>query len=348
VTTGSERGEPNAVVRLFWNRDERRPRTLWRLLGLAFLFVAGTLLLSLLLGALLFLVAPAPPGAVGPFIAVISLASLIAILVSAWLAARFLDRRPFADYGLRLDRAWWLDLLFGLALGALLMTGIFLLEWGLGWIAITGSFRTADPARTFGGAILTPLVTFLCVGIYEELLTRGYLLRNLAEGLNAPRVGARAALLIAWLLSSAVFGLLHATNPNATLVSTINLVLAGLFLGLGYVLTGELGIPIGLHITWNFFQGNVFGFPVSGLPTQGATFIAIEQRGPELWTGGAFGPEAGLIGLGAMLLGSLLTVLWARLSRGEARLQTQLARYVSRHTAAEQMVTSRTLEGADG
>jgi hypothetical protein len=85
-----------------------------------------------------------------------------------------------------------------------------------------------------------------------------------------------------------------------------------------------LAIPIGLHITWNFFQGNVFGFPVSGTDA-GATFIAIEQGGDALVTGGAFGPEASLIGIGAMVLGCALTVLWVRLRYGSAGIREKLA-----------------------
>lgn len=79
-------------------------------------------------------------------------------------------------------------------------------------------------------------------------------------------------------------------------------------------------------IAWNFFQGNVFGFPVSG-GFFGATFIAIEQRGPDLLTGGAFGPEAGLLWLLVSLLGAVLVWLWVRYRRGTAQLQTGLARY---------------------
>ena len=81
-------------------------------------------------------------------------------------------------------------------------------------------------------------------------------------------------------------------------------------MGVGYLLTGELAFPIGLHFAWNFVQGNVFGFPVSGKSAVGATVIAIDQGGSPLWMGGAFGPEAGLVGVLAMGVGALLTLLW--------------------------------------
>jgi hypothetical protein len=96
---------------------------------------------------------------------------------------------------------------------------------------------------------------------------------------------------------------------------------------MGVLLTGELAIPIGVHITWNFFQGNVFGFPVSGSDFSIATFISIEQGGPGLWTGGVFGPEAGLLGLAAILLGGALTIVWVRWRNGQARLRAELAKY---------------------
>jgi hypothetical protein len=127
------------------------------------------------------------------------------------------------------------------------------------------------------------------------------------------------------VLSSALFGYLHADNPNATLLSTANVLLAGMMLGFGYVLTGELAIPIGLHVTWNFFQGTVFGFPVSGLSFPGATFLRTDQSGPALWTGGPFGPEGGLLAPGAMAVGILLTALWVRLRRGRIAIYSPIA-----------------------
>lgn len=252
-------------------------------------------------------------------------AGLIGALLSVWLAGRFLDRRSFADFGFHLNGGWWLDLFFGMALGALLMTAVFLAELGLAWVTVTGAFESLVPGAPFWLAILVPAALFLCVGFNEELISRGYQLRNAAEGLNLPGVGPRNAVLLAWVLSSAFFGYLHATNPNATLLSTINVALAGLMLGCGYVLTGELAIPIGLHITWNFFQGAVYGFPVSGLRVGGATFLSLDQGGPDLWTGGPFGPEGGLLGPAAMISGVFLTILWVRLRRGRVGVHIPIA-----------------------
>lgn len=253
-------------------------------------------------------------------------ASLPAAVLSVWLAGR-LDRRSFKDFGFHLDGGWWLDLLFGLLLGAMLMTAVFLTQLVLGWVTVTGSFRSLVPGVPFAPLILLPFAAFLCVGIYEELFSRGYQLRNMAEGLDYPTLGPRGAVLAAWALSSLLFGVLHSLNPNASVQSTVNITLAGLMLGTAYVLTGELATPIGLHIAWNFFQGNVFGFPVSGLNSLGATFISTKQAGPQLWTGGAFGPEGGLLVTFATLAGILFTVLWVRLRRGRASIHTPLAEY---------------------
>ena len=320
-------------MRLFFDERTGRLRAPWRLLLQYLIYtVAISLFVDLLATALLV----AGPGSSGgldtsvlagsPLLPLISgVAGLGGALLSVWLAGRFLDRRAFAEYGLHLSRGWWLDLFFGMALGALLMTAIFVVQLGLGWVTVTGAFEPGVPGVSFWLAVLVPAAFFLCVGFNEELVSRGYQLRNTAEGLNLPGVGPRGAILLAWVLSSAFFGYLHASNPSATPLSTFNVALAGLMLGFGYVLTGELAIPIGLHVTWNFFQGAVFGFPVSGLNIVGATFLSIDQGGPALWTGGPFGPEGGLLAPAAMAVGILLTALWVRLCRGEVDVHTPIS-----------------------
>jgi membrane protease YdiL (CAAX protease family) len=327
----------------FYNKEQKRLRALWRILIQGGLFLVGLTLIGTFLGVIAMLIMAASGQADlelllnqdalmdafmslggGWLFALNGVGTVVVIILTFLLAGWLLDRRKFVDFGFHFSRLWWLDLGFGLGLGAILMLMIFVIELAAGWITIQDAFRAIG--NSFLSSWLAALVGFISVGIYEEMLFRGYHLRNLVEGLNWKILGSRSALWIGYILSSSIFGLAHATNPNATWVSTLNLVLAGLFLGLGFVLTGELAIPIGLHITWNFFQGNVFGFPVSGARS-GTSLITIQQGGPNLLTGGAFGPEAGLVGIFAILVGSILTVLYVRKTRGEVRMRTELADY---------------------
>lgn len=241
------------------------------------------------------------------------------ILIVAWWTARMIDRRPLVDYGFRFSRAWWLDFCFGLALGAGLMALVFLTAWLAGWVTVVATWRTDPPDISFGMAFLAPLVLYLVVAIAEELLTRGNQIVNLAEGLSA--WGYMSALFTAWIISSIVFGLLHIFNPHATWVSITNLTLMGFMFGLGFVLTGELGLPIGLHLTWNLVQGNFYGFPVSGKMQYGVTLVAIQDLGPEVWTGGAFGPEAGMLGILATVAGMLAILVWVKWRYGDLSLR---------------------------
>jgi len=318
---------------LFWHREERRLRAGWRVVLYSMLWlaiqVASTLVIQSPATTLLTLIFPA----LTPIADALLFYVVNALLVigMTWLMTRHIDHRPLTDIGLRLDSHNAEDFVFGLLLGAGLMTLIFVTEFALGWIIVTNYLHTTLRNATFGIAIWQPIFLFVAVGINEELLSRGYQLRNLAEGINFAFVTPRTAVLIAWLFSSLIFGFLHILNPNSTWVSTTALMLAGIMLGLGYVLTGRLGLPIGLHITWNFFQGSVYGFRVSGNDLSNTSFIAIQQVGPQLWTGGAFGPEAGLLGIVAILLGLLLTALWVQWRYGAIAIQNTLAIYRTGH-----------------
>jgi membrane protease YdiL (CAAX protease family) len=317
-THGATRRALGFLLAIFWNGDERRVRALWRLVALV-LAVSGAGLAVRATGLL-------PERGTREFYVVGSVIRVLLVLAVMGLLGRLLDRRPLRDFGLSLDRAWWIDLTFGLSLGAAMMTTIFVAGWSLGWIEVTGTLRTTAPGEAFGRAILMPALLFVGVGIVEELLARGYLLHNVAEGLAFRRMGGpRGGLVAATAISSVLFALGHVNNPNTTWVSTVNIAFAGALLALGLLLTGQLAIPIGMHITWNFFQGSVYGFPVSGVTRFRTTLIVTEETGPDLWTGGVFGPEAGLLCLVAMAASAVAIVLWVRRRQGSVHLVTSLA-----------------------
>ena len=106
------------------------------------------------------------------------------------------------------------------------------------------------------------------------------------------------------ILSSLYFGVEHLSNPNSSWLAVAGIFFVGLLMAYAYLRTRQLWLPIGIHIGWNFFESAVFGFPVSGYDRSG--LLQIDISGPALWTGAAFGPEAGLIMLPICVLGVLL------------------------------------------
>ena len=315
------------VTDLFWNWRTRRPRLPWRLgavfLAIAIIATAAGVAAPFVRSSSATVLAMAVPGAQAAAAAgnLVFFATQTVVYVGAVsLTGRFVDRRRFRDFGFHVDRGWWIDLGFGLVLGAALLTAVFLVEYAAGWVEVTGTFRIAQSGFPFGPWFAWGFVTFVGIGVTEELLARGYLIKNVSEGLTwFDRVDPRGAVGLAVLGSALVFAWGHFTNPNASLASTAGIFLAALMLAAGYVTTGELAIPIGIHVTWNFFQGPVYGFPVSGIDF-GLSVLAIEQRGPTLLTGGAFGPEAGLLGAAASVVGIGLTLLWVRRREGRLRI----------------------------
>jgi membrane protease YdiL (CAAX protease family) len=280
------------LARIFLSPDEPRLRAGWRLLiQTILLFVFGAVIsiaasfLGPLSGSLLW----------GQIL------NFIIITASVYVARRWLDKRSFESLGLKLDKHTLLDILTGIGITFIQMGFIYVLMLGLGWLTFEGFAWEFDPISMLIREVVTFFIAFIFVGWNEELLSRGYHLQTIASGLN-----------LFWgvIISSAVFGLLHLGNPNATWVSAAGMFFAGVYLAYGYLRTKQLWLSIGLHIGWNFFEGVVFGFPVSGLDIYALTRIKV--HGPELWTGGAFGPEAGLIVLPSLILGGFLIYLYTK------------------------------------
>lgn len=308
------------AMNIFINPGDGRPRAGWR--------IANQLVLFLLLVVGLMLA----KNALIPGVSIKLLDALImgsAGMASVWFAARLIDRRSIKEYGLARDRRWMEDLGAGLALGAVAMMLIFLIELAFGWISITGFGweRQTDIPYLFWFS--SYLFAMLIIGFYEELIFRGYQIFNMVEGLHSSSISIRAASAIAVITSSTIFGLLHAANPNAGLISTLNIILAGVMLAVPYLLTGSLAISIGIHISWNFFQGGLFGFAVSGTPFRGS-LIQIKQEGARYITGGSFGPEAGLVGIFGIILILGLSVYYINYRQSDLSIHTTFKKELSK------------------
>ena len=144
------------------------------------------------------------------------------------------------------------------------------------------------------------IMIFLAVAVGEEMVCRGVIFRLIDERWNTG---------IALLVSALFFGVMHIANDNATWWSSLAIAIeAGLLLGAVYKWSGTLWVPIGIHWAWNYTQGNIFGLAVSGGNTN-ETILATTVNGPEIITGGAFGPEASII---TVILGIFLTLVFLR------------------------------------
>jgi hypothetical protein len=138
---------------------------------------------------------------------------------------------------------------------------------------------------------------FVIAGATEELIFRGFPFQALVHNLRGP--GAIA-------ITSLIFGLAHVSNPGASVFSTINTMLAGIWLGVAYLMTRSLWLATGLHWSWNFAMVFIFGLPVSGLTTLGEFAWLRGLTGEPMWvSGGSYGPEAGVAATLALLLSTL-------------------------------------------
>ena len=209
--------------------------------------------------------------------------------VSRWRRAQIL---PWQGMGLRVDAHAWIDLAVGIAIGTLVMGGIFGVEWMLGMLHVRGA-----QLPNLGWAIWLPALAFLAFG--EEVAYRSLMLNGLLVMLRKRW--------LALTVMAACFGLAHAGNPNASPLSLLGNALGGLVYGIAFLGSGRIWLPLGLHFAWNFVQAPVLGFPFLGKE------IGLVQQTPvgnALITGGSYGPEAGLVGMAFRFVAIALLVGW--------------------------------------
>jgi membrane protease YdiL (CAAX protease family) len=209
---------------------------------------------------------------------------LFGTLFTVWLFQKFVNREPFTSIGLEFS-GYKDDFVSGLLLG------VGLIVLGFGTLYIFNFLSVASIQFSLIDQLFY-LSLFAVVSLNEEIAIRGYILQNLSRSFNK---------YIALVLSSLVFMIMHIGNPNMSAVPLFNLFLAGLLLGIYCIHKNNLWFPIGAHITWNYFQGPVLGFEVSGNDVDSIFIQSL--NGSELITGGEFGFEGSIILTTFMIIG---------------------------------------------
>ena len=236
------------LATIFLSPQEPRLRAGWRLLLQTVLYLVLAILFTIIASVFGFGI-----GALGILSEILD---FLAVLASVYIARRWLDRRSLESLGLKFSVQSLIDILAGIGISFLQMGFIYVAMFFIGWITFKGFAWNFDPINIVITGVINFFIIFIIVGFKEEILSRGYHLQTIASGIN-----------LFWgvIISSAIFGLLHLANPNATWISAAGIFFAGLYLAYAYIRTKQLWLSIGLHIGWNFFEGVVFGFPVSGL-----------------------------------------------------------------------------------
>lgn len=201
---------------------------------------------------------------------------------------KFFIKRSFTNMGLTSIKKNYKDLFAGLLFGIVSISVVFLL------LVITGNAEVKSWIPHFEIEQLLYIFVFIAVGFAEEIFTRGYMMSVLRQTGNA---------YVAVMVSSIIFALMHSMNSGLSLVAYLNLALVGILFGFMYLKSGNIWMCIGFHITWNYFQGYVFGFKVSGQSTKG--ILTTGYPNSNVFNGGAFGPEGGLFVTIVILIGLL-------------------------------------------
>ena len=215
----------------------------------------------------------------------VATSALDLLLYGGWW--KWTEKRPAADLPMRRMAA---DTSVGFGVG------VFYFVLVTGCIALFGGYKVDGIGHDWA-ALVKALFLFLVVAVGEEVLFRGIVFRMIDE---------RWGTLVAMIVSALIFGFVHISNQNATVWSSLAIAVeAGLMLAAAYKWSGTLWVPIGIHWSWNFFQGPIFGFAVSGNETQ--SLIKSVIKGSDWLTGGPFGAEASVP---ALLLGLAFAIVF--------------------------------------
>ena len=206
--------------------------------------------------------------------------SNLLIIISSIIIWKLFEKKKISSMGITSIKKGYKELIVGLGLGAITMSIV-----AIGIVAI-GDVKLVKPINKPNISIylLYGLIQFIFVGFGEEILSRGYIMSVLKQTRNK------------WIIligPALIFAALHLGNNGIDVLSFINLFLVGVLFAYMFMKSKNIWMPIGYHITWNYFQGYIWGFKVSGTSTNG--LYQIENVTNNIINGGAFGPEGGII-----------------------------------------------------
>ena len=251
------------------------------------LIVGFYVLFSVLLGVFVAAAGGLPgEGTADPQGVLVQWLTLTATLITTFVMLRLVEKLPWSTIGLQPEAAAPMVLVRGTALGAFAI-GVA----SLVLVAVQQLRIVATPDGSWWGTAGYAAAVLLPAAFFEELFMRGYTFSVLRRA-----AGWKVALVV----TSVVFGLLHAGNPGADVQSMLAVIVAGFFLGAVFLATGSLYAVGAAHFAWNWTMAGLLHTPVSGLTMPTPDYRTIDS-GPDWLTGGAWGPESGFASIAIMV-----------------------------------------------
>lgn len=286
----------NSIINSYKN-EKKSPNFIWAII-LSLIFMYGGSLIGSLATVPLYLALLNVPlffNNQNLLSLLITLFSFAFISLLVFFRVKVIEKRSLSSIGFNKNN-WLKKYSLGFLIGLVMMSIIVLILLSFGYITVE-----KNPIQPVGvsaiSSVLVILFGWIIQGATEEIVTRGWLLNVLSSKYN---IG------FGLLISSTLFGLMHLTNPNVNYIAVINIILVGLFYGLYVIKTNDLWSVCGMHSAWNFAQGNIFGFEVSGLDISVGTLIDLNLVENDFITGGVFGPEASIVATFVLLLSIII------------------------------------------
>jgi membrane protease YdiL (CAAX protease family) len=200
-----------------------------------------------------------------------------ATFITVYFSKKFIDRESLKEMGI-------ISFKSGQLFGAGALLGIIIIASGFLILLQMGKIVPLRNEDTTTLTMIKGVLLYLLVALNEEFLLRGYVQVNLSLSFNK---------YVALLLTSSLFAFLHIFNMGITNISLLNLTLSGILLGINFLFIRNIWYSVGLHFTWNYVQGFIFGFHVSGISNP--SLLKVNYYQPDFWNGGAFGFEGSLM-----------------------------------------------------
>ena len=267
------------------------------------LWLGGRLLAWFLLYAVLetggaMLLNLVPLALVGPAALLGTVSTLFAALAAGYALLQWIDHRPARTLGFDLGVAALRMFGWGAAVGAAILLLVTSVELIAGWLRFHSD--SGSPVG-WAGVLLRDFFLLGIAAAAEEAVFRGYAFQAMAAALGGPA---------ATIAGSIAFALAHSQNPNLNGFAYANIFLAGVLLSLAVLITRSLWFATAIHLGWNWAMASLLDLPVSGLELFDTPLYEPSVTGPLWFTGGAFGPEGGLAGTIAFVVGSAFVLKW--------------------------------------